>query len=340
MHTQSAVESNEKSPPKSGFASVARRWLRVLVVPFAFGVLASNFGTLDRRFDLLSNLPVQFMWGALGLTIGLLWVRSWRFAAVGAVCLIVSAAHVLPWYWPVRVSPTAHAAGVGETPIAIRLMLHNVWQPNTKYGEMIDHVREVSPDLVVFQEVDERWFDRLSPLLTDYPHVFHSPGGRWRGMAIFSRLPLKNVHEIVFNNPLSPSIVCEVEAGSQTISLVCTHPWPPIGEEMTSSRDEQLRLTGDFAGGLPRPAMIIGDLNTGMWSPHYKEFERRSGMRNARQGFGIIATHPMNEPFYPRVPIDHVLVSDDFMVRDVRRGAACGSDHAALIVDVEITVSD
>ncbi len=337
MRTQSAANSNERAPSKSGFAAIVRRWLRVFIVPFAFGVLVSNLGTLDRRFDLLSNLQVQFMWGALGLTVGLLWVRSWKFAAMGAICLIVSAAHVLPWYWPVRASQTAHAAG--ESRIALRVMLHNVWQPNTLYGEMIKHVREVQPDLVVFQEVDERWFNRLSPLGDDYPHVFHSPGGQMRGMAIFSRLPLKNVHEIVFNNPLSPSIVCEVETGGRNIALVCTHPWPPIGEEMTSSRDEQLRLTGDFAGGLPRPAMIIGDLNTGMWSPHYKDFERRSGLRNVRRGFGILATHPMNRRLYPRVPIDHILVSDAIKVLAVFRGPACGSDHASLIADLELSTA-
>lgn len=330
--------------PRSPYRLIAaRRWLRVLLVLLAPLVLAGNLGALDRRLDLLSNLQVQFMWAALVLTVGLACVRSWRFAAIAGLCLIACAWQVLPWYWPGRgAGGVGGVGGVGgamaaaamNPPRSLRVMLHNVWQPNDKYAEVMAQVRAVQPDVVVFQEVDERWFAELAPLADAYPFSHHAPGARLRGMAIFSRLPLRNVREIALTNPLSPSIDCIVDVDGAAVSVVCTHPWPPIGEEMTASRDEQLREAGVHMATRPRPAMLIGDLNTGMWSPHYRAMETSSGLHNVREGFGVIATHPMNEPLYPRVPIDHILVSDDLIVRDVRRGDACGSDHAALIADL------
>ena len=80
-----------------------------------------------------------------------------------------------------------------------------------------------------------------------------------------------------------------------------------------------------------------------MWSPSYKDFVKKTGLRNARQGFGILPTWPTEAKFSPikpplswliLIPIDHFLISPEIKVLDIRTGANVGSDHLPLIADL------
>jgi endonuclease/exonuclease/phosphatase (EEP) superfamily protein YafD len=85
----------------------------------------------------------------------------------------------------------------------------------------------------------------------------------------------------------------------------------------------------------PRPLVVMGDLNASLWSPTYREMLRRSGLQDARRGFGPLHTQSrFGFHFLLGIPIDHCLVSDRIEVRLLRTGPALGSDHLALIVDI------
>ena len=100
-------------------------------------------------------------------------------------------------------------------------------------------------------------------------------------------------------------------------------------------RDAQIRFAAEWAEGRDGAVIVVGDLNATPWSWPFGLLTE-AGLRNSQVGFGLQASFPARSMFVFRVPIDHLLHSDDLMVRDRYLGPALGSDHFPLIVDLEL----
>ena len=83
---------------------------------------------------------------------------------------------------------------------------------------------------------------------------------------------------------------------------------------------------------------MAGDLNVSMRSPFYRLLIKRSGLYNARQGFGILPTHSVIDPSYAALsaPIDHCLVSQDIKVKNFSTKQNIGSDRSPIVADLSI----
>jgi endonuclease/exonuclease/phosphatase (EEP) superfamily protein YafD len=114
---------------------------------------------------------------------------------------------------------------------------------------------------------------------------------------------------------------------------------PPVGGyELFLLRNAQLQEAAMTMRQLPEPKILIGDLNTTVWSPYFSQLVEESGLRDARKGFGVVPTWPTDFPTpLMRIPIDHCLVSRDIRVVNIGAGPRVGSDHLPLIVDLGIS---
>jgi endonuclease/exonuclease/phosphatase (EEP) superfamily protein YafD len=110
---------------------------------------------------------------------------------------------------------------------------------------------------------------------------------------------------------------------------------PPIGRHRIEGRNTQLQDIAAVMNSLPRPRALIGDLNISMWAYHYRLLIEQTGLRNARSGFGILPSWPVQLPF-AMIPIDQCLVSSEIEIVSVRTGPAIGSDHLPLIVSLRV----
>ena len=128
----------------------------------------------------------------------------------------------------------------------------------------------------------------------------------------------------------------QIQLDDALVDVITSHPMPPSSVAAQSARDEQLMQVASFAERRVHPLVLVGDLNTTMWTASYHNLCENLSLTNAREGFGILASWPAHLPAIMRIPIDHCLISDEFLVRDCRLGPKIGSDHLPLIVDIQI----
>lgn len=153
-------------------------------------------------------------------------------------------------------------------------------------------------------------------------------------MALFSRYPLDEAKTLTLDASNHVAILARVKVDGTSVSILALHPPTPISPVKFSNRNRQFREAADIMGAIKGPRFLIGDLNTTMWSPYFRDLTRRSGLVDARLGRGLLTSWPMPLPSFLRLPIDHCLVSRDVTVERARIGKRTGSDHLPLIVDV------
>jgi endonuclease/exonuclease/phosphatase (EEP) superfamily protein YafD len=122
--------------------------------------------------------------------------------------------------------------------------------------------------------------------------------------------------------------------GDREVALLSSHPLAPSTETRSLLRDAQLRFAAEWAAGQTLPALVVGDLNATRWSHAFGRLTSIGGLSNSEDGFGFQPTFPATASILLRVPIDHLLHSDEWVVVDRRLGPAMGSDHFPLVVDL------
>ena len=283
-------------------------------------------------FELLSHFQTQYFLAALGCAVVLALLRRWRWCAVSLASLVLAGVAVGPYQ---GVGHAAHA-DVTATGPTVRVLLVNVLLANREHDRVLDLVRNADADVLVFQEVNERWKSALAPITAAYPYVAGKTREDPFGTMVYSRLPILDRGTLPHGAAGRSSLRLVIDVQGTPVSIVCTHPKPPLRPGSFTLRNQQLDHVTQLVETMPRPLILVGDLNTTMWSPWFRRLCDRAGLASVRMGEGVLGSWPAGLPGFMRIPIDHILVSPDITVDRCRLGDAVGSDHLPLIVDLQI----
>lgn len=273
--------------------------------------------------DLPSHFALQWLIGA-GVMLGLAGLlRAGRgFMLLAAVAAGLNAATLAP-YVP-RGSTAPDAAGL------------KILQANTLFLHRdTDALRRLvmaeNPDIIALSEVNDSFAALLHDLSADYPYRhIHPRDNSPRGLALLSRYPLHNVAHRTFSDARIPALMAELSYQGRRIDLLSIHPMTPVNN--IKSRDGDFAAMADMLEPRKNPRIIIGDFNATPWSPALRSFARRLDVKNAREGAGYLGTWPAAFPAgFLRIPIDHVFVSRDIGVAEMRVATSIGSDHLPVI---------
>jgi endonuclease/exonuclease/phosphatase (EEP) superfamily protein YafD len=221
----------------------------------------------------------------------------------------------------------------------LRVLLLNVRTENERCDLVIRCIHKYRPDVIVLEEVNERWLKELARLHEDFPHVIEEPRDDNFGIVLFSRLPLNSAKIIYLGGAEVPSVTAQFEVGACRFTVLGTHALPPGTPENFRFRNEQLDQVARFVANQAGPVIVLGDLNATPWSYYFERLVRESRLTDSSKGRGIHPTWPASV-FPLRIPIDHCLVSPEIGVIHRMTGNSVGSDHLPLVVDLILPSGD
>ncbi|MGV3526424.1 MAG: endonuclease/exonuclease/phosphatase family protein [Candidatus Sericytochromatia bacterium] len=298
---------------------------------FQLGVLAlaalslgDRFGALHPLLDLLAHFKVQFALLLAVSLLPLLLLRSRFLLLLVLGVLGTNAVDLLPWYLP-------QAAPVRSAAPPLKLLLANVHFANTQVAPLQQLIATEQPDLVVLQEANDWHRQMMQQFKPQLPYHFRPPGPKSYGLSVWSRYPVSQPQFMLLGQDHLPSLSGRLHVNGQTYGLLTTQLSSPL-RVTNGARNRQLDTLARYVDEHPDTALLLGDFNISMWSPYYKQLEKRTGLHNCRLGFGVMPSWPAKLPSWARIPIDQCLVSPALRVEQIRVGPSVGSDHLPLLI--------
>jgi endonuclease/exonuclease/phosphatase (EEP) superfamily protein YafD len=246
-------------------------------------------------------------------------------------CLGVQLSVILPYtrLWPVQVK--RHEVSPG--PRTLSLLIVNVLMENREVERLKEIIWSNDPDVVLALETDQWWCTHLEGALPEHRFRVAHPLSNTYGMLLLSRLELIEPKVRFLLKPDIPSILTGVRLRSgEVVTLYGLHPEPPAPGEADTSlpRDAELVLAGKEIAETWHATIVAGDFNDVAWSHTSRLFRRISRLLDPRVGRGMYNT------FHARYwPLDHVFVSDAFLLRGLQRLPAFGSDHFPIFIALD-----
>ncbi|MDC0435025.1 endonuclease/exonuclease/phosphatase family protein [bacterium] len=279
-------------------------------------------------FDLLAQFRIQYVVLISGLLCLALGLRRYGIALTLAFCLSVHLFDVGKSQYPL-------ASVIGIDGPVIRVMNSNLRASNTQHAVHIQYIRQIDPDVIVFQEYNKAWEQALTSSLVEYKHtVSESLNGPF-GIALFSKFPLEKLGSTGLENARRPYVDVAVSLADSTFRIIGTHPPPPVSEQLYLERNSMLKAMAHSTKNQSIPIVLLGDLNITPWSSHFREFINNGELFDGRRGFGVLPTWPAG--FYPlQIPIDHVIVNDCVQVLELKTSDGLSSDHRTIWADLQV----
>jgi endonuclease/exonuclease/phosphatase (EEP) superfamily protein YafD len=271
------VDADRPNPYPVGVPDGSRRG-RGRLVRFAFlGLCAcsalSLVGMLLAPLALFAHFQA---WWAAAWALGLLaWlvlprVRGafWRPCAARRVAQALLLVHALAvaWLWWPADEPQF------EGGIGVELVFCNLHTRDQPWQALRAGFGDSPPDLLALVEAKHALLDPP----TGYPHTLRSQHG---GLVLYSRLPLRRT-KVHSEAGMRDVLETEVVLPRGRMRLVVTHP----NNHAARSHDrEHRRLAGivESLAYVDAPLIVVGDLNTTVWSPQMRHLLRAGGLRAA-----------------------------------------------------------
>ncbi len=301
---------------------------KIYLTVFTILVVAGYFSRFGYVFDLTTHFQPQYLAG-LWLCAGFsAWKHRWRTAAVALIVALIPLSRILPLYMPL--TRTAHASPSGT----VSILLINIKAENRQFDKLRRYIRENDPDILALEEFDELWHSELSPILKDYPYFLYEFRRDNFGIGLYSRVPVRDLTIERFS--AVPSISGDLTVNGQPVTLLLTHPIPPVRPGTFEVRNAHYERMAAKRGEYEDNLILIGDMNSSSWSYYFQKLAKDMGLRDSRRGFGLQFTWPTMTALL-LTTIDHALVSENIVVHERRIGMDIGSDHYPVYLELGVS---
>lgn len=314
------------------FLSNRRIWVKTSanLIPLLLLVLVSAITMLGfaSKWIYISELASHFRLACLYAATALVFYfgirKTPKQAIVATVMVMVNAIQIAPYFF--------HDKQIADESIGTKISITQMnlfGDRNNQYSVVLSRIRETNPDLVVLSECTGNWALHLSEQLKEYKYV-----SAYRGVGLFSKLPLSNTTISCYGALNRPAIQTTCTKDGHDIRVFAVHPLVPIGH--FADRNGQM---AEFARDvrLSRiPVVIAGDMNCGPWSHYFSRLLKDGKLRDTQLGFGVQPSWPVLWNMVPLIPIDHCLISDGLVALNRKTLGNIGSDHLPVYVEIGV----
>jgi endonuclease/exonuclease/phosphatase (EEP) superfamily protein YafD len=278
-------------------------------------------------FDNLTHFRCQYI-VLLAVCCAIWLIRRKRFWLVtGAIALLWNVGLVIPMYWPRPPAQDRQRA-------TLTVVLSNVRTENTTPERVLEFLRKTPADIVVLEEVDEKWLERLEEWRQSMNNWLQNGQMDNFGIAVYSRLPRRNPVYDPLSVSTTPSISATYLFDGGSVNVLAAHPLPPGRSSTWKSRNRQYDAIQEWIAASEGNGIVVGDMNSAPWSPYFRRLLREGRLNDARRGFGVVPSWPSMAPIM-LIPVDCVLVQDKLSVVSFERGPDVGSDHYPIIAKLQ-----
>lgn len=304
--------------------------LRVLTCLTVLAVLLGHAGRWWWGFDLFANFRLQYGLIFLVCTAGLLACRA-RYAAAlagaGLVYCLFTLSHYSGW-------PNEARASAGSD---FRLVTFNGYYARTDTARLIEYLREVNADVVVFEELNVQQVQSVRDALPQYAHMFTGAIVP-QGAIILSRWPFRAAAALEMTPGGYRAAEVSIAWRDLTVQVLGVHLHWPLGAYPWQMRNREMMGLANLLKDRNAPTLVAGDFNTTPWSAHLARFRNVSGFADCARGLGLAATWPSALGALG-IRIDHCFASRHWEAVRVHVGPDLGSDHLPQIVDLRLVSS-
>lgn len=304
---------------------------KILFLLVLFGVAFASF--ISHLFphywltDIFSHFKLQYIILLLIflLPASLFLIKKKVFPVVFILILLVwNSWFVLPLYLQDSDNETS-----GET---LSILSLNLLASNTNYAETLELIRGKKPDVVVLLELSPQWKEQLQVLNLMFPYQNMFPETNNFGIGILSKIPMTS-SVTDFGKGFPPSIQGKMEINGRGLTLLATHPFPPVNQVKFESRNHQLQEIALFSKEQKGNFLLVGDLNTSSYSKHFQNLLKNGDLKDSRKGFGIASSWP-TEFHLIRTTLDHFLFRGKMLVINRTTERSIGSDHLPVYLEM------
>jgi endonuclease/exonuclease/phosphatase (EEP) superfamily protein YafD len=311
---------------KPAFLSATVRVGGIVDVLVFLALISSWLGLLGRwhwTLDLMSHFRWQYLVACVVAVLLSLFLRRRISLAFSLATLALNG-----WLVGALVlhssTPTTAARG------SLRVISLNALTANRNKEKVTDYLRDSNADLIFLMEVDDAWSQALQSLKTAYPYGTTQTREDNFGVLLLSRIPLSEARTFPLGDEELPSVEAVVNHQQRPMTLIGTHPLPPIGPYYARRRDEHLSEVAAHVRELHTPVLLLGDLNATPWSEGMRILTRGSGLRLAPASWK--PTWQASTLF--AIPIDHALCSGPLRILSKKIGPDVGSDHRPIELEI------
>ena len=242
-------------------------------------------------FRKTSEFAVQLMLGLLGLGFVFLLFRQERLMFISMI-----ASGFLAFYLKTASNTNMVLPQVNNLP-KLTVAHFNLSSFDAYDPEFHEVITALGSDIISFQEYTPDWNAYIKQkLLLDYKYSYSNVRMDLFGMAVFSKVPFKDINTFVYKD--IPNLDIKINTGYQDVNIISSHIAPPSLRYTKFDPGEHLETISEHVRSIENPVLVVGDFNQVYWTNDIQDFRLETEMKNSRRNVELTTKAPYDHIFY------------------------------------------